>query len=179
MAKASKVNSSNFHFSRFHSYVNYCAPRHSHIWFLGELLFRLRPLSQGLRNGDFFASTWKCALQIYQSLTCNSASDTSISPRYTNSMMNWRSAKATSGGMMMIGCLHGLSVRSFWKNVEHADNTTYEQASNNVRLYIMKMQVVLWQSLLYGISMNSAHMLTLHQQISLRWGVRETYPLNC
>lgn len=59
-------------------------------------------------------------------LTCNSASETSISPRYTNSMMNWRSAKATSGGIIMIGCLHGFSISSFWKNDEHADNTTYK-----------------------------------------------------
>lgn len=67
-------------------------------------------------------------------LTCNSTSDTSISPRYTNSMMNWRSKKPISAGNMIVGCSHGFSSRTFWKYSEHADRTTWKDEEELIKL---------------------------------------------
>ena len=65
-----------------------------------------------------------CGFIFVYLLTCNSASETSISPLYTNSIMNCKSANATSGGIIITGCLQGFSERTFWKYDEHADSTT-------------------------------------------------------
>lgn len=62
--------------------------------------------------------------EIKREHTCNSDSVTSISPRYTKSMIVFRSVNIISPGRTIVGCLQGFSNRSFWKYEEQADKTT-------------------------------------------------------
>ena len=75
-------------------------------------------------------------------------------------------------GIIIVGCLHGFSNKSFWKNVEHADSTTYNE---NFPLNLFTL-IFNFAILPYDTLMIPAHRRALHQRISQYLVARGTCP---